>query len=224
MTAVGVDACPGGWVGVVLAADGSTQAVWGETLDALAAHVPDAAGFGIDIPIGLPSDAPRPADAAARGYLGPRRSSVFSTPVREALLAGTHAEASAVSRQRIGQGLSQQAYALRAKILDADGWVAGARVPVWEVHPEVSFAELLGHPARASKKTWAGQRERLGALAAAGVALGELPGAGPAAPDDVLDAAAAAWSTRRLLRGEGMSLPPDPPVDAETGRPIAIWA
>ena len=41
--------------------------------------------------------------------------------------------------------------------------------------------------------------------------------------DDVLDAAAAAWSARRIAAGEAISLPAHPPVDTR-GRPIAIWA
>jgi len=39
--------------------------------------------------------------------------------------------------------------------------------------------------------------------------------------DDLLDACAAAWSTRRLVRGEGCSLP-DPPVFVR-GEAQAIW-
>lgn len=224
MRVVGVDACPGGWVGVVLGDAGVERAVHARTLEALAQQVPDADGFGVDIPIGLPTDGGRAADAAARDFLGARRSSVFATPVRQALLADTHAEASAVARSITGQGVSRQAYALARSILDADAWVARASAPVWEVHPEVSFTVLLGHPAGASKKTWAGLRERLGALEDAGVVLGVLPGAGRAGPDDVVDAAAAAWSTARLVRGAGISLPDPPEEDPLTGRAVAIWA
>lgn len=224
MVSVGIDACPGGWVGVVLGSEGVREAVHGATLDTVAAHVPDATAFGVDIPIGLPVAGPRAADDAARRFLGPRRSSVFATPVLPALRAPTHAEASALSRHLTGRGVSYQAYALAPKILEADRWVSGIDVPVWEVHPEVSFAVLLGHPARASKKTWSGLRERLDALERAGVVLGALPGAGRAGPDDVVDAAAAAWSTARLLRGEGVSFPDPPDVDPTTGRAVAIWA
>ena len=75
----------------------------------------------IDIPIGLPPTGPRQADVLARGQVGRRASSVFVTPIRAALLATTHAEASALHRSATGKGLSQQAYALRAKILEVDG-------------------------------------------------------------------------------------------------------
>lgn len=203
MTAVGVDGSPDGWVAVALAADGTARGVHGPTLDAIVAQVPEAAGIGVDIPIGLPRAGPRRADVDARRLLGPRRSSVFLTPVREALEARTHAEASATARRRTGHGVSRQAYGLAGRILEADAWAPRAPVPVWEVHPEVCFAVLLGHPATASKKTWSGMRERLTALEAAGVGLADLSGTGRAAPHDVLDAAAVAWSAERLLRGQG---------------------
>lgn len=223
MTAVGVDGSPDGWVAVALEDGGTTRAAHGPTLEAVAAQLPDAAGFGVDIPIGLPRRAPRRADVEARRFLGPRQASVFLTPVRAALEAPSHAEASAASRRLTGHGVSIQAYGLASRILDADVWVRRAGLPVWEVHPEVCFTVLLGHPATAPKRTWAGMRERLDALEAAGLSLGHLPGAGRAATDDVLDAAAVAWSTARLLRGEGTSLPDPPEVDPDTGRAVAIW-
>lgn len=225
MEVVGVDACRAGWIAVVLHPDSAPRGVFGGTLGDVAEQVPDAGGFGVDIPIGLPVADERRADIEARRALGPRRSSVFSTPVREALLADTHAEATATSRQLTGKGISRQAYGLGPKILQAEAWAATIDVPVWEVHPELSFSALLGHPARASKKTWSGMRERLAALQRGGIQLGDLSGAGHrAAVDDVLDAAAAAWSAARLLDGRGVSYPDPPDQDPVTGRPVAIWA
>jgi predicted RNase H-like nuclease len=92
---------------------------------------------------------------------------------------------------------------------------------VWEVHPELSFTVLLGQPPSASKKTWAGMR----ALEAVGIRLDDLGEAGVAAAvDDVVDAAVAAWSCRRLVNGDAVSFPDPPEDDPETGRVIAIWA
>lgn len=233
MIAVGVDACPGGWVAVVVAGGGggagaaleTAGAVHGATLEAIGGQLCHADGFGVDIPIGMPTHGPRRADVAARRFLGPRRSSVFTAPVRDALAAPTYAEANAMARRVTGHGLSRQAYALAPRILEAELWCGRHPTPVWEVHPEVSFAVLLGHPAAAPKKTWSGMRERRTALERAGVVLGDLPGAGPrAGVDDVLDAAAAAWSTARLLRCEARSFPDPPDVDVGTGRHVAIWA
>lgn len=230
MRVVGVDACKRGWIAVVLQDHRALRGVFAADLDGLVDEVPDAEGFAIDIPIGLPAadeegDGRRRADVEARQFLQARRSSVFFTPVRDALTASSHAEATKASMRLTGKGVSQQAFALAPKILQAERWVRHRSVPTWEVHPEVSFARMLGHPARSAKTTWAGMKERVAALERAGIQLGSLGDAGDrAGVDDVLDAAAAAWSARRLVRGEGMSLPDPPEVDPESGRAVAIWA
>jgi hypothetical protein len=41
---------------------------------------------------------------------------------------------------------------------------------------------------------------------------------------ELLDAAIAAWSARRLVAGIGESFPPCPDQFSPNGRPIAIWA
>lgn len=223
MRVLGIDACRRGWAGVLLDEDGTTDGVF--LRDITGVDGLDVAGIGIDIPIGLAADHVREADLAARTFLGPRRSSVFLTPTRAALAEEDHATASRVNRELTGSGISIQAHALRPKVLEVDGWVRTAGVPVWEVHPEVAFALLLGAPAAHPKRTWAGQRERRLALAAAGIELGAVGEVGArAAADDVLDAAAVAWSTRRLVRGEGRSFP-DPPERYEGWpHPVAIFA
>ncbi len=203
MVAVGIDACRGGWVAVAWTPGEPARAAVLGQLEELTHAFPDARGVGIDIPIGLPTDGRRAADLAARGQLGPRRNSVFFTPIRAALEAPTHAEATAISAERSGHGISQQAYRLGPKILEADAWAASTHLDVWEVHPELSFALLLGHPATSPKKTWSGDAERRRALLGVGIELGDFDGGELAAADDVLDAAAAAWSTDRLLRGDG---------------------
>jgi predicted RNase H-like nuclease len=40
--------------------------------------------------------------------------------------------------------------------------------------------------------------------------------------DDILDAAAVAWSATRIARGQADSFP-RPPQPDDTGQPIAIW-
>lgn len=230
MRVVGVDACKRGWVAVVLQDHRVLRGVFAEDLDGLVDEVPDAEGFAIDIPIGLPAaddqrHGRRRADVQARQFLGARRSSVFFTPVREALTASTHAEATKISTRLTGKGLSRQAFALAPKILQAEGWARRRSVPTWEVHPEVSFALMLGRPARSAKTTWAGMKERVAALEREGIRLDSLGDAGDrAGVDDVLDAAAAAWSALRLVRGDGISLPDPPEVDPESGGAVAIWA
>lgn len=225
MAAVGVDGCKTGWIAVALRQDAAPQAYYLPSIDALDHAIPDAETIAIDIPIGLPDAGRRRADVAAKARLGPRRSSVFLTPVRPALEAADHASATALSVQLTGSGISQQSYALRAKIFEVERWLPAAPCGVWEVHPELSFALLLGAPAQASKKSWAGMVERRDALLQVGIDLDRVPNAvaGRAAVDDMLDAGAAAWTARRLFEGAALSFPVPPDMDA-SGRTIAIWA
>ncbi|MFJ6636179.1 DUF429 domain-containing protein [Streptomyces sp. NPDC091376] len=121
--------------------------------------------------------------------------------------------------------LSRQSWGLAAKLREANDCLAdtgGERL--FEVHPEVSFWALNDRtPLPHRKKSWSGQMTRRSLLAAAGIVLpDDLGEAGRAQPDDVLDAAAAAWSAHRIAQGRAGCLP-DPPQCDERGRPIAIW-
>lgn len=197
------------------------------TIDALQPLASAAEVVAIDIPIGLPTGGPREADLLARQFLGGRRNSVFLTPTRDAIEAQTHALATQAAFARTGTGISQQAYALGRKILEVERWLSSSPCPVYEVHPEVSFAVLLGAPARASKKSWAGMVERRSALEAAGISLDGIGvdsvAAARASVDDLLDAAVAAWSAVRIARRTARSFP-DPPQLDPSGKRVAIWA
>ena len=197
-----MDACKGGWIAVEL--DGANAAAhFLPKIGSLASAIPAAEVAAIDIPIGLPETGRRAADDEARRALGARRNSVVYTPPRAALCAASHAEGTAIALTLTGLGMSQQAYALGAKILEVEEWLTFAPCRVLEVHPEVSFAELLGAPASAPKKSWLGMVERYRALAGAGIYLEELTGAAAraAAVDDMLDAGVAAWTARRVHVG-----------------------
>ena len=227
MLVVGVDGCKTGWIAISLGDRKDPEAHYLPAIDALQSFASEADAVAIDIPIGLPTGGPREADRLAREFLGARRNSVFLTPVRDAIVAQTHALATQAAVSRTGTGVSQQAYALGRRILEVERWLPSAPCPVYEVHPEVSFAVLLGAPAQTSKKTWAGMVERRGALEAAGVSLdcigAETLAAARASVDDILDAAVAAWSGARIAGGEARSFPDPPQVDA-SGRRMAIWA
>ena len=224
---LGVDGCRDGWVGVALDGAAAPRAYAAPDLlrlVALAERDDPVDLVGVDIPIGLLDEGWREADRLAAALLGRRRSSIFVTPVRAALEAPDHAAGVAISRERSGGGFSIQAWGLRAKVLEVDALVRSGEDRVREVHPEVTFARLAGRPAQHPKKTWAGQQERLDLLADAGIDLGRLSGdTGGAAPDDVVDAAAVAWTARRLARGEAVSLP-DPPQRVPYGLHAGIWS
>ena len=91
--------------------------------------------------------------------------------------------------------------------------------PVFEVLPELSFAAMDGDaPLRHAKTTWAGHARRRRLLADHGLELPDDPGpAGRVAPDDLLDAAAVAWSARRIAEGAGSRAP------AHGDPAAAIW-
>lgn len=225
MEVLGVDGCSGGWVGVVLGGPGPVRAVAGPRLADLLAEAPAVAAVGVDIPIGLLDEGFRAADLAARAFLGGTwRATVFLTPPRPALEAATYAEASARCRAITGKGMSRQAWSLVPRILEADRLRPAVGVPFREVHPEVSFKAMAGAALQAPKRTWAGHCERRRLLAAAGIALpDDLGPAGRfAGTADMLDAAAAAWTARRLATGAATPLP-DPPAQLAEGHPIAIW-
>ena len=209
----GSDACRGGWVAILLDRGAFAGALFADTFGRFLEEVPEAAAIGVDIPIGLPESGLRAGDIAARSFVGPRHSSVFATPPRVAVTASSYAEA-----RQLVPSLSAQSFALGRKILEVEHQLEER---VIEVHPEVSFAALAGGHLRHSKRTWNGQMERRRLLAGAGIELPDELASGPAAADDVLDAAAVAWSANRYAHGEAAPLPSEPPL--RSGRPIAIW-
>jgi predicted RNase H-like nuclease len=225
---LGVDGCPGGWVGALLEPGAPRpRIVVAPTIAELVAMVRESTGIrvvGIDIPIGLPDRSIRQADVLARRALPGKASSIFSTLTRSAYAAATRLEADAVNRELVGQGVGAQAFALRDKIVEVDAWLRSRpTVTVLEIHPEVSFAAMTGAPVRAGKKTDEGREQRLEALAAAGIPRPSvLTGQGYAA-DDVLDACAVAWSAARHATGLARPMP-DPPEVFSDGIPAAIWA
>jgi predicted RNase H-like nuclease len=223
---VGVDAWRGGWVAVVLE-DGLVSSVGvAATLDEITDANPDAAAIGVDMPLGLVDRGWREADRLGAARLGANRSRLFMVPPRAVWEAGTHEEAVLACRRLTDPpaGCSRQAWGLREKLLPANELYARMPGRLFEVHPEISFAELNGGaPVAASKKTWNGQMARRALLAGAGIGLPDsLAGAGNVPPDDILDAAAVAWTARRIAAGQASSLP-SPPQAGTDGEAIAIW-
>jgi predicted RNase H-like nuclease len=211
---LGVDACSAGWVGVALSANQVTAYVHAdiEALVRQAAADGPLHVIGIDIPIGLPDASVRRADLEARAAAGPRWASVFVTPIRAALTLTDYRQASDLSKERTGRGISRQAFNLLEKIRQVDCWLPIAPCRVIEVHPELSFAAMAGAPLQAGKSSWAGFVTRRRLLADAGIVLADDlgPAGRRAGGDDVLDAAAAAWSARRLASGQARRLPAEP--------------
>lgn len=223
MNVVGIDACRGGWVAVVIGTTGYASAARAATVAEVLAAVGPVAQVGVDIPIGGSPTGIRRADVEARRALGPRRASVFDAPHPEVLTAASHADANAASRRLTGRGLSAQAWHLVPRIREVAELVRTTPAPIVEIHPEVSFREMAGAPLPHPKSTWAGIRHRTALLAEVGIELpDDLGPAGLAGVDDVVDAAAVAWSARRVAVGIARSLP-DPPETGTDGARLAIW-
>lgn len=158
----------------------------------------------VDMPIGLMRHGWRDADAAVKAFLGGKASSLFAIPPRAVIEQTTHAEACAVSERLAGQRVSLQAFYLFPKIRELDEHVRDSRI--FEVHPETSFAVMAGDPLASSKHDTSGARQRRRLLRDAGITV-RRPRVSGVGVDDVLDAAACAWTARRIASGEARRFP-----------------
>ena len=207
MAVLGIDGCPGGWVGAHVDDDmGGDLLTWhtGVFRDLLEL---EADVVAVDIPIGLPVGADRrAADVEARAALGRQRSSVFFAPPRVVLEAVDQPDATRLSRSAGSTGVSIQLFHVLGKVAEVDDALRSdptAAARVVETHPEVSFRRLGRTDVLPPKRTVAGRKARLDVLRS------WLPGAvlpsplpGRARPDDCLDALVCAWTALRWSRGE----------------------
>lgn len=228
---LGVDGCSKGWIGIAIvdtAPESTVTAHFGATISDLLATVEDEVGIphvvGIDIPIGLPDATVRQADRLAKTMIGPLHMSVFITPTRRALEQQDYAEGQVLNRQLTGGGFSKQVWGLRNKILQVDGWLRTSAGRVLEVHPEVCFATMAGAPLTTRKSSYSGYQQRQQLLRANGIELpADIGAAGTmAGVDDVVDAAAVAWTVRRYPRGAAQCIP-EQPEQFSDGIACAIW-
>ncbi|MEK8071040.1 DUF429 domain-containing protein [Rhodococcoides navarretei] len=207
----GVDGAKGAWV--VASIDGTTLTWTGcSSVAEVLERTRDHARVGVDMPLSLPESGYRVSELEAKQFLGTARSSIFHTPVVDVLAAESYPEACAVSRQLTGKAISKQTWHILPSVKawrDADF----DRNRYVEVHPECSFRAMSPTTEFSSKKTGRGVGQRLAALQrwSRQIELADLP-SGPAV-DDFLDAAAAAWSARRLHLGEHRVFGTDDPSD-----------
>lgn len=208
MRVVGVDGTKSGWIAIALEDGRFADDYVLRPIETAFEVVGDTDVIAIDVPIGF---GPRQADVAARGFLTGAASTVFSTPTREVLEVPFGP----------GLGVSAQAHALGPRIIHVTR-LAESDPRIYEVHPEVSFRAMNGGRAiGARKKSAGGALQRVELLRAAGIDLVSIQATANAPLDDVLDAAAAAWSAHRISNGSAVSLP-SPPEDVN-GRAVAIW-
>ena len=230
----GVDGCKAGWlVAVVSVTDESSQrdtpcvfelkrVLVASTFAEVLSKTADCELVCVDIPIGLSDRKPRECDLAARKVLGGQRaSSVFPAPIRPCLSTNEYKVANAICRKFSGKGLSKQSFALLDKIRQVDDLMTPAlQSRVREIHPEISFWALNDkNPMRDSKKKCPGRNARMGLLSLIFSDLEEIVAEArkpeEVAPDDILDALAAAWTAGQVVLGKAKTLPENPELDSK---------
>lgn len=231
---LGLDGCRKGWVGVRLDLDKArpAQARFYRTFSAALADEDRPAVIAVDMPIGfldVSQEGGRRCEQLARQKLGKKASSVFSAPTRAALAFPDDYRAALEANRRGGEtGISKQSFHLFKKLNEIDAAMSPAlQQRVRESHPELAFATLNdGRPMLFAKRRHSGWTERVSVLERAGGAYGlsrefldprkhaALRGGG-VARDDLVDAAVVALSAMRIVRGEAVAYPPDPPRDAK---------
>ena len=204
----GVDGCRSGWFWFKLYESGRTEAELVSLVDVLQCRPEGLRALAIDIPVGL-LDGPRACDIGARILLGTtRRSSVFPPPCRSALAVGEYAEMCRINKSITGKKVTLQACSIAPKIKEVDDAITPTHQSwAFEVHPEVCFWHFAGaSPMTYKKKSPAGREGRVKLLEAY---LPRIANHLPSRPagvgmDDLLDAAVAALTAQRWMRGEAV--------------------
>ncbi len=227
MRVLGVDAYrkAKGWIGIELDRGTFVDAHIADRLTELLSAVNGIQAVGIDMPLGLVETGRRQADLDARDFVDKRRNSVFLMPLRAVWKQedntwyddpwkDANRRCRGLTRDELppdGYGLPPMTWGLRVKLREANECDT-KKYPLHEVHPEVSFAAMNGKPLEHRKISWTGHIIRRALLTKHGIHLPDQLGkAGNARLDDVLDAAAAAWSAHRIATGHASRLPTEPP-------------
>ena len=227
----GADGCPAGWIAVYHPVGRPDAAAWQifATFADLLAFTETFAAVAIDMPIGLPDIATpggRDADRQARAILGARQSSVFAVPARATIACTDYRTACNTNLEHSDppRKVAKQMFYLFAKIREIDAAMSPAMQDrIVECHPEVAFWAInaktsLDEPKKRKSSPYPpGLELRRNLLCGAGYTPELL--AGPdcprrdAAPDDLLDACATAWTANRLATGTAERFPAVPPED-----------
>ena len=221
---VGVDGCRAGWLAIALETEGGWHVNTFPDVSSLWEHHRQASLILIDIPIGLKTGgkAERRCDPVVRKLLGPRRSSVFPAPCREAIYAGSYQEACDINQRLTGKRLSVENWNIIPKIREMDCLLSedtSARGCIREIHPELCFRGLAGRPMQHAKKRNEGLAERTQLLQSIYPQTTEIINhtlstyrRKDVARDDILDALSAAVTG--LVGGDNLvSIPQEPEFD-----------
>lgn len=177
LVAIGCEGALGGWLTAECVGDSAADSSSWRTSISLRASIADVADRRADsnaivamaVPMGLLDSVDfRTCDRQAREVLGDRRVCVWAPPSRPLLTASTYTEA----RLRVAElrktrpkakSLTAQQFGLAPRIKEADDWLQdhpGAQEWLHEVHPELAFCDMAGHPLEEKKSSQAGQHAR----------------------------------------------------------------
>ncbi len=218
---MGVEPAPGGWLVVPGHLQGITLAPQPafllQTLADVLDYRPAPEIVALHSPVGLfaqPGQI-RPCDTAARHRLGPRANAVVRAPSRALLEAASYEHAKAIDPS-----------------LDVVGWAALKRAGevaqevqswrqqvVWEVHPELAFAEMNGGvPIPFARRSAHGRRTRQELLTQNLAGCERVIEARPRSVREtkLLDALADLWTARRIV-ARAITRMSDPPMWDDEG-------
>lgn len=182
----------------------------------------------VDIPIGLPDEGRRTCDRRAKERLSDRGSSVFWTPIRDAVYENNVEDARQVQTETMDYSISNQAWAIVPRIREVDTFLQenrdDAEGVVRESHPEVCFQALNGDDGLGPKSDEDGIANRKDVLCDqldiddqechdVVASLTEPDYARLSGEDDVLDAMVLAVTARKVADGECSTLPENPSKD-----------
>ncbi|MFQ6034632.1 MAG: DUF429 domain-containing protein [Sedimentisphaerales bacterium] len=177
----------------------------------------------VDIPIGLSDgEKPRECDVVARKILrGGRASSIFPPPIRPCLSAKDSETASRICFKYSGKKLNRQSFFILPKVREVNqAMTPQLQRRVCEIHPELAFWALNGKkPMQHKKRQLAGRNERMRLLSTIFPDVGQLVAKArkpkEVAPDDILDALAAAWTASQIVSGKAETLPKNQELDSK---------
>jgi len=159
---VGADGCKGGWFAIALTENGYPEPKCFRNISELWNKYKKASIILIDIPIGLRDEGneERKCDKDARKLLRPPRAySVFPAPCRPVIREEDYNKAKEINRDKTKKGLTKQTFAIMPKIRDVDDFLRNnksARSRIRETHPEICFwglnrGQAMKYPKRKHK-------------------------------------------------------------------------
>lgn len=233
---IGLDWASKGWFGIILYDNGDWESRLFSSIWSVWKQHSDASRVLIDIPIGLPTVEKRACDVQAKSKLESRQSSVFYTPIREAIAKDNIIDAKEVNERNADFSIQNQAWSIMPRIREVDEFLdmcSDARGWLEETHPEMCFYGLKQpEPVEYSKKIERGIEERISLLSNERPDAGEifttcvdqytLPSYAPmvGGKDDIIDALAAAITAQRS--SENCSTLPESRQTDEQNLPMQI--